>query len=135
MAKVVTFGEIMVRLAAPEYLKLIQTNAFEISYAGAEANVAVSLAHYGIQTDYITCLPNNPIAERCIMELRGHNVGVNHIIRNGKRMGILYLEMEAIHAHLKYIMIVKIHHLQQYSKIVLTGMTYYMMLIGSIGQE
>ena len=92
MAKVVTFGEIMVRLAAPEYLKLIQTNAFEISYAGAEANVAVSLAHYGIQTDYITCLPNNPIAERCIMELRGHNVGVNHIIRNGKRMGILYLE-------------------------------------------
>lgn len=86
MAKVVTFGEIMVRLAAPEYLKLIQTNAFEISYAGAEANVAVSLAHYGIQTDYITCLPNNPIAERCIMELRGHNVFViledfyNHFI-------------------------------------------------------
>lgn len=92
MAKVVTFGEIMVRLGAPDYLKLIQANRFDVSYAGAEANVAVSLANYGIQTDYITCLPDNPIAERCIMDLRGHKVGVDHIQRSGKRMGILYLE-------------------------------------------
>lgn len=92
MAKIVTFGEIMVRLGAPDYLKLIQTNTFEVSYAGAEANVAVSLANYGMETDYITCLPDNPIAERCIMELRGHKVGVDHIQRSGKRMGILYLE-------------------------------------------
>ena len=90
--KVVTFGEIMVRLGAPDYLKLIQTNRFDVSYAGAEANVAVSLANYGIDTDYITCLPDNPIAERCIMDLRGHKVGVDHIQRTGKRMGILYLE-------------------------------------------
>jgi 2-dehydro-3-deoxygluconokinase len=90
--KVVTFGEIMVRLGAPDYLKLIQANRFDVSYAGAEANVAVSLANYGIETDYITCLPNNPIAERCIMDLRGHKVGVDHIQRTGKRMGILYLE-------------------------------------------
>lgn len=92
MAKVVTFGEIMVRLGAPGYLKLIQANLFDVSYAGAEANVAVSLANYGIETDYITCLPDNPIAERCIMNLRGHKVGVDHIQRTGKRMGILYLE-------------------------------------------
>ena len=92
MAKVVTFGEIMVRLGAPDYLKLIQANRFEVSYAGAEANVAVSLANYGLETDYITCLPDNPIAERCIMDLRGHKVGVDHIQRAGKRMGILYLE-------------------------------------------
>ena len=92
MAKVVTFGEIMVRLGAPGYLKLIQANQFDVSYAGAEANVAVSLANYGIDTDYITCLPDNPIAERCIMDLRGHKVGVVHIQRTGKRMGILYLE-------------------------------------------
>ena len=90
--KVVTFGEIMVRLGAPGYLKLIQANQFDVSYAGAEANVAVSLANYGIETDYITCLPDNPIAERCIMDLRGHKVGVDHIQRTGKRMGILYLE-------------------------------------------
>lgn len=92
MKKVVTFGEIMVRLGAPGYLKLIQSNTFDVSYAGAEANVAVSLANYGMETDYITCLPDNPIAERCIMELRGHKVGVEHILRSGKRMGILYLE-------------------------------------------
>lgn len=90
--KVVTFGEIMVRLGAPDYLKLIQADKFNISYAGAEANVAVSLSNYGIETEYITCLPENPIAERCIMTLRGHKVGVNHIQRSGKRMGILYLE-------------------------------------------
>lgn len=82
----------MVRLGAPDYLKLIQSNTFDVSYAGAEANVAVSLANYGMETDYITCLPDNPIAERCIMELRGHKVGVGHIQRSGKRMGILYLE-------------------------------------------
>lgn len=92
MAKVVTFGEIMVRLGAPGYLKLIQANQFDVSYAGAEANVAVSLANYGVQTDFITCLPDNPIAERCIMDMRGHKVGVDHIQRSGKRMGILYLE-------------------------------------------
>lgn len=92
MAKVVTFGEVMVRLGAPDYLKLIQADRYDVSYAGAEANVAVSLANYGIETDYITCLPDNPIAERCIMDLRGHKVGVDHIQRTGKRMGILYLE-------------------------------------------
>ena len=92
MAKVVTFGEIMLRLGAPDYLRLIQANRFDASFAGAEANVAVSLANYGIQTDYITCLPKNPIAERCIMDLRGHKVGVEHIQRSGKRIGILYLE-------------------------------------------
>ena len=90
--KVVTFGEIMVRLGAPGYLKLVQANQFDVCYAGAEANVAVSLANYGLDTDYITCLPDNPIAERCIMDLRGHKVGVDHIQRSGKRMGILYLE-------------------------------------------
>ena len=90
--KVVTFGEIMVRLGAPDYLKIIQANHFDVSYAGAEANVAVSLANYGLETDYITCLPDNPIAERCIMDLRGHKVGIDHILRTGKRMGILYLE-------------------------------------------
>lgn len=90
--KVVTFGEIMVRLGAPGYLKLIQANQFDVSYAGAEANVAVSLANYGLEADFITCLPDNPVAERCIMDLRGHKVGVDHIQRSGKRIGILYIE-------------------------------------------
>lgn len=92
MNKVVTFGEIMVRLSAPDYIRLIQTNQLDVSFAGAEANVAVSLANYGIDTDFVTCLPQNPIADHCIMDLRGHKVGVNHIQRNGKRIGILYIE-------------------------------------------
>lgn len=57
MTKIVTFGEIMVRLEAPNYLKLIQTNKFDINYAGAEANVAVSLANYGMQTEYTAYPP------------------------------------------------------------------------------
>lgn len=92
MGKIVTFGEIMVRLGTPDYLRLIQTDKFEVGYAGAEANVAVSLSNYGMTSEYITCLPENPIAERCIMTLRGHKVGVDNIQRSGKRMGILYLE-------------------------------------------
>lgn len=92
MTRIVTFGEIMLRLCTPDNLRFVQSNTFDVSYAGAEANVAVSLANYGLGVDYVTCLPNNPIAERCIMDLRGHKVGVDHIQRSGKRMGILYLE-------------------------------------------
>lgn len=90
--KVVTFGEIMLRLGAPGYLRLAQCNQLDMSFAGAEANVAVSLANYGIPTDYVTCLPHNPIAEKCIKELCSFQVGTRHIMRCGKRMGLLYLE-------------------------------------------
>ncbi len=90
--KVVTFGEIMVRLSAPNQLLIQQTNQLEVSFAGAEANVAYSLANYGIQADYVTCLPDHPLADKCIKELRGNSVGVSHIKRQGERIGILYLE-------------------------------------------
>lgn len=90
--KVVTFGEIMLRLASPDYQRLQQCNTFEIGFAGAEANVAVSLANYGVQTDYVTVLPHNPMADHCISALRGHGVGVQHIQRAGNRIGVLYLE-------------------------------------------
>jgi len=92
MKKVVTFGEIMLRLGAPVYLRLTQCNQLDMTFAGAEANVAVSLANYGISVDYITRLPNNPIADKCIMELLAHRVGTAHIVRGGERIGILYLE-------------------------------------------
>lgn len=82
----------MLRLGSPGYLKLEQSSSLDVSYAGAEANVAVSLANYGVHTDFVSCLPDNPIAERCIMDLRGHKVGVDNIQRCGHRMGILYLE-------------------------------------------
>ena len=92
MNKVVTFGEIMLRLGAPDYLRLVQSHQLDVSFAGAEANVAVSLSNYGIPTDYITCLPQNPMAEKCLRELRSYQVGTSHVQRGGKRMGILFLE-------------------------------------------
>ena len=92
MQKVVTFGEIMVRLSAPDYLMLVQADKYGVSFAGSEANVAVSLANYGISTDYVTILPDNPIAERCVRELRGLKVGVDNIVRDGDRIGVMYQE-------------------------------------------
>ena len=92
MSKVVTFGEIMLRLCAPNQLMMQQSNQLDVSFAGAEANVAYSLANYGIDTDYVTCLPEHPLADKCIKELRGNGVGVSHIKRQGERIGVLYLE-------------------------------------------
>lgn len=71
MNKIVTFGEIMLRLSASDYLRLTQSNQLNVSFAGAEANVAVSLANYGIPVEYVTCLPDNPMADKCLKELRG----------------------------------------------------------------
>lgn len=92
MSKVVTFGEIMLRLGAPNQLLMQQSNQLDVSFAGAEANVAYSLANYGIEADYVTCLPEHPLADKCIKELRGNGVGVSHIMRQGERIGVLYLE-------------------------------------------
>jgi len=92
MKKVVTFGEIMLRLGAPDYLRLTQCSRLDMTFAGAEANVAVSLANYGIPVEYVTKLPTNPVADKCIKELRSYNVGLDHVVRGGKRIGILYLE-------------------------------------------
>ncbi|MEN9918597.1 MAG: hypothetical protein RL662_1033 [Bacteroidota bacterium] len=95
MKKVVTFGEIMLRLATPGYQRFIQSNTLNSTFGGGEANVAVSLANYGIPTDFITRLPNNDIAEWCISDLRKYNVGVNNISRGGNRVGIYFLETGA----------------------------------------
>lgn len=97
MKSIVTFGEVMLRLGAPDYLRLTQCNKLDMSFAGAEANVAVSLANYGMKTQYITRLPDNPIADSCIMDLRAHKVGVDEILRGGERIGILYLETGSVY--------------------------------------
>ena len=96
MRKVVTFGEIMLRLATPGHLRFSQTKEFNATFGGGEANVAVSLANYGIDTDFVTRLPQNDIAESCIMDLRSHGVCVNNIIRGGERIGIYFLETGAV---------------------------------------
>ena len=96
MKKVVTFGEIMLRLATPDYQRLIQSTSLNATFGGGEANVAVSLANYGIPTDFITRLPKNDVAEWCISDLRKYNVGTENILRGGDRVGIYFLETGAV---------------------------------------
>lgn len=95
MAKVVTMGEIMLRLSTPGYEKFIQANNFDVCYGGGEANVAVSLANYGHDAEFVTKVPNNPIGECAVAALRKMNVETKHIARGGERLGIYFLETGA----------------------------------------
>lgn len=95
MAKIVTFGEIMLRLAPKGYLRFMQEPEFQATFGGGEANVAVSLANYGVDAAFVTKLPENPIGEAAIGELRRHCVSTEKIARGGSRVGIYYLEKGA----------------------------------------
>lgn len=94
--KVITFGEILLRLATPGYLRFTQTGEYTATFGGGEANVAVSLANYGIPVEFVTRLPENDIAKACIMDLRKLGVGTTHILSGGERMGIYFLETGAV---------------------------------------
>ncbi|MGB5358138.1 MAG: sugar kinase [Eudoraea sp.] len=96
MKKVVTFGEIMMRLSPPGFLRFSQTNQFDVVYGGGESNVAVSLANYGVPVDFVSRLPNNDLGDCALMELRKRGVGTDHIIRGGNRLGIYFLETGAV---------------------------------------
>lgn len=93
--KVLTFGEIMLRLKAPGHERLMQTPNLEATFGGGEANVAVSLANYGMDAAFLTFLPENAIAEACIGELRRFNVDTSRILRKDGRVGIYYLDAGA----------------------------------------
>jgi len=93
---IVTFGEIMLRLVPTGFDRFSQARQFNASFGGGEANVAVSLANYGLKVDYITRLPKNDIAESCVMDLRRYNVGTDKIIYGGDRLGIYFLEAGAV---------------------------------------
>lgn len=96
MAKrVVTFGEIMLRLSPPEHQRFVQANSFEVVYGGGEANVAVSLANYGLDAAFVTKLPNNPIGDAAINEMRKFGVDTRFIARGGDRVGIYFYEKGA----------------------------------------
>jgi 2-dehydro-3-deoxygluconokinase len=96
MKKVVTFGEIMLRLSPPGFLRFSQTNSFDAVYGGGESNVAVSLANYGVPVEFVTRLPKNDIGECALMEMRKRNVGTEHIVYGGDRLGIYFLETGAV---------------------------------------
>ncbi len=92
MARIVTMGEIMLRLSTPNNEKFIQADEFDINYGGGEANVAVSLANYGHDAEFVSALPKNPIGDAAIATLRKYSVGTKHISRSGERVGIYFLE-------------------------------------------
>ena len=94
--RVVTFGEIMLRLSTPGYLRISQAKEFTATFGGGEANVAVSLANYGIPVDFVTRFPENDIARSCKMELQKYGIGVDNIIYGGDRLGIYFLETGAV---------------------------------------
>jgi 2-dehydro-3-deoxygluconokinase len=96
MNKVITFGEVMLRLAPPGFERFGQSTLLSATYGGGEANVAVSLANFGIDVSFITRLPDNDIARACLRELRGLGVDTGHIVYGGKRMGIYFLESGAV---------------------------------------
>ena len=96
MKKVVTFGEIMLRLAPPGFLRFSQANSFDVVYGGGESNVAVSLANYGVPVDFVTRLPKNDIGECALMEMRKRGVGTDNIVYGGDRLGIYFLETGAV---------------------------------------
>ena len=96
MKKVVTFGEIMLRLSPPANLRLSQANSFDVVYGGGESNVAVSLSNYGVPVEFVTRLPQNDVGECAMMEMRKRGVGTQHIIYGGDRLGIYFLETGAV---------------------------------------
>ena len=93
--KIVTMGEIMLRLSTPNNEKFIQADEFDINYGGGEANVAVSCANYGHKAEFVTAVPDNELGECAVAALRKYNVQTDHIARCGERLGIYYLETGA----------------------------------------
>jgi len=95
MKKIITFGEILLRLSTERHLRISQATNFTASYGGGEFNVAVSLANYGMDTAFVTRLPVNDIGESALQEIRRAGVGTDHIIFGGDRLGIYFLETGA----------------------------------------
>lgn len=93
--KIVTFGEPILRLSVPDYLRIEQATSLNASFGGAELNVAISLCRFGKEADFIARIPDNEIGEACISNIRKHNIGLSHIVRGGDRLGLYYHETGA----------------------------------------
>ncbi len=103
MKRVVTFGEIMIRMATPRHERFVQAGAFEATYAGAEANVAVALANFGVPVGFVTCLPPNDLGDAAVNFVRQYGVDTGHIKRQGDRIGIYFVETGAVQRSSKVI--------------------------------
>lgn len=93
--KVVTLGEIMLRLSTPDYKRFVQADTFDVTYGGGEANVAAAICNYGEQGVFVTKVPNNAIGQSAINHLRRYGVDTQYIARGGDRLGIYFLETGA----------------------------------------
>jgi len=96
MEQVVTFGEIMLRLSPPGRQRIRQTHSLEVTFGGAEANVAAGVAGFGVPAAFVTRLPDNEVAEACIRHLRSFGVDTSFILRGGDRIGIYFLEIGSV---------------------------------------
>lgn len=103
MKRVVTFGEIMLRLSPPGGKRLVQAESFEATYGGGEANVAVSLAHFGLLSAYVTIVPDNALGQAAVNHLRRFGVDTTLIKRAGERLGVYFLEPGASHRPLQVV--------------------------------
>lgn len=93
--KVITFGELMLRLAPENYLRFVQSEKYEATFGGAEANVAVSLANYGVDVSFVSKLPSHEIGQSAVNSLRKFGVDTSKVVRGGERVGIYYCEKGA----------------------------------------
>ncbi len=95
MSRVVCFGEIMGRLCPPGYKKILQTQSFDLTFAGGEANVAVSLANYGLDAKFVSKIPDNDMGQSVLRTLRSYRVNTDEIVLGGERLGMYYVEKGA----------------------------------------
>lgn len=95
MKKIVTFGEIMMRLSPKNYERFSQAQSFDVFYGGAEANVAASLSHFGLDALFVSKIPENQIGDACLSELRKHGIDTQFVSRGGDRLGIYFAEKGA----------------------------------------
>src|SRR5216110_1985091 len=93
--KVVTLGEIMLRLSPPDFKRFVQADSFDVTYGGGEANVSAALCNYGLNGTFVTKVPDNAIGQSAINHLRRYGVDTQYIVRGGQRLGIYFLETGA----------------------------------------
>jgi 2-dehydro-3-deoxygluconokinase len=90
--KVVTLGEIMMRLSTPNYKRFVQTDSFDINYGGGEANVAAAICNYGLNASFVSKVPDNALGQAAINQLRRYGVDTQYVARGGNRLGLYFLE-------------------------------------------
>lgn len=133
--RVITFGELMLRLAPNGYLRFVQSDNLEATFGGAEANVAVSLANYGVDVAFVSKLPTHEIGQSAVNSLRKFGVDTSLIVRGGERVGIYYCEKVLRKDRVRLFTIERIRLSQWLKKKTLTGLKSLKELTGSTLRE